>query len=86
MAAVRNIPPYDRHCRLRIDSMSSRAKKPGSQSRAKWQSMSEELSEELGLAAKRLQANGEARGDLQSAVKGYMARRGAHRINARRRQ
>ena len=56
--------------------MSSRAKKPGSQSRAKWQAMSEELSEELGLAAKRLRANGEARGDLQSAVQGYMARGG----------
>ena len=53
--------------------MSSRAKKPGSQSRAKWQAMSEELSEELGLAAKRLRANGEARGDLQSA-----AREGLH--------
>ena len=75
MPAVRNIPPVD-HCRLRINSMSSRAKKPGSQSRAKWQATSEELTEELGLAAKRLRANGEARGDLQSAVKDYMARGG----------
>ena len=38
--------------------------------------MSEELSEELGLAANAFDPTEEARGDLQSAVKGYMARGG----------
>ena len=38
--------------------------------------MSQELSEELGLAAKAFAPTDEARGDLQSAVKDYMARSG----------
>ena len=38
--------------------------------------MSQALSEELGLAAKAFAPTDEARGDLQSAVKDYMARGG----------
>ena len=52
------------HCRLRINSMRSRVKEPGSQSRAKWQPMSEELGEVLGLAANAFEPTEEARGDL----------------------
>ena len=44
--------------------------------------MSQALSEELGLAAKAFAPTDEARGDLQSAVKDYMARSGGTALRA----